>query len=98
MNNETINLFDLGCLVSLKIGAWSGRRMVSRADLVSVGIDPNALPSDLVNYGRKLLVSKEEIQAINKTEQRARYYLSQYSVPFGIANSFFVPMKLIPDV
>jgi hypothetical protein len=97
-NNETINLFDVGCLVSLKIGAWSGRRMISRADLVSVGIDPSALPTELVNYGRKLLVSKSEIQAITKTEQRARYYLSQYSVPFGIANAFFVPNSLIPDV
>jgi len=96
--NETLNLFDVGCLVSLSIGSWSGRRMVSREDCESLGIDTKALPDELVNLGRKLLVSKSEIQAISKIEQRARYYLSQFSVPFGIANSFFVPLKIVPDL
>lgn len=97
-NNETINLFEVGVLVNLKIGCWSGRKMVSRADFVSVGLDPDTLPSDLVNYGRKLLVNKAEIQTLTKIEQRARSYLANFSVPFGIANAHFVPIKLIPDI
>jgi len=95
---EEIKLFDLGCLINLKIGYWSARKMVSRADLISVGLDPDALPKDLVNYGRKLLVSKNEIQAISKVEQRARSYLAKYSAPFEAANCFFVPNKMIPDL
>lgn len=96
--SDEIKLFDLGCLCNLKIGMWSARRMVSRDDLISVGLDPDALPNDLVNYGRKLLVSKNEIQAISRVEQRARSYLAKYSAPFEAVNCFFVPNKLIPDV
>jgi uncharacterized protein YeeX (DUF496 family) len=98
MSEETIKLFDLGCLVNLKIGYWSARKMVSRADLISVKLDPDALPKDLVNYGRKLLVSKNEIQTISKVEQRARSYLAKYSAPFEAANCFFVPNKMIADL
>jgi len=98
MPDETINLFEVGVLVNLKIGCWSGRKMVSRADLISVGLDPDALPADLVNYGRKLLVNKAEIQTLTKIEQRARSYLANFSVPFGIANAHFVPLKLVPDI
>lgn len=97
-NNDTINLFEVGCLVNLRIGCWSGRRMVSRSDLVSVGMDPDALPKDLVNYGRKLLINRTEIQKLSRIEQRARAYLSSYSVPFGVASAHFVPSKMIPDI
>ena len=96
--SEEIKLFDLGCLINLKIGMWSARRMVSRADLVSVGLNPDALPKELVNYGRKLLVNRNEIQAISRVEQRARSYLSKFSMAFDAVNCFFVPNKLIPDV
>lgn len=96
--SEEIKLFDLGCLINLKIGMWSARRMISREDLISVGLDPDALPKDLVNYGRKLLVSKSEVQAISRVEQRARSYIAKYSAPFEAANCFFVPNKLIPDI
>lgn len=97
-NNEAINLFDLGSLINLKIGSWSARKMISRSDLVQVGLDPDKLPQDICNLGRKLLVSKTEIQAINRVEQRARYYLAQYATPFGIASCYFCPNKLLPDV
>ena len=97
-NDNTINLFDVGCLISLRIGGWSGRKMISRQDLISVGLDPDKLPSDICNFGRKLLISKIELQNISKIEQRSRYYLSQYSVPFGVCNAFFVPNKMVADV
>ncbi len=97
-NNDTINLFDLGSLINLKIGAWSGRKMISRSDLINVGLDPDKLPSDICNFGRKLLVSKSELQSISKIEQRARYYLSQFATPFGIASCFFAPNTLVPDL
>jgi len=97
-NNDTIQLFDVGCLISLRIGSWSGRKMISRQDLISVGLDPDKLPGDICNFGRKLLVSKSELQSISKIEQRSRYYLSQYSVPFGVCNAFFVPNKMVVDV
>jgi len=39
-DQDTINLFEVGCLVNLKIKMWSGRKMLTRADLVRVGYDP----------------------------------------------------------
>lgn len=97
-NTETLNLFELGTLVNLHIKSWSGRKMLTRADMQKVGINPDNLPSEIVNFGRKLLVPKADLQRINKIEQRARTYLSKWSAPFGIANSHFVPLKMIETV
>jgi len=95
---KTVNLFSLGCLVNLKIRSWSGRKMLTRADMVKVGYDPDLLPKDIVNPGRKLMVPKAELQAINRIEQNARRILDRWSVPFGIANAHFVPAKMLPTV
>jgi len=95
---KVVNLFDVGSLLNLSVGTWSGRKMLTKADFLNVGIDPSNLPEDIVNYGRKLLVPKSELQAITKIEQRARTYLANWSVPFGIANSHFVPVKKLADV
>ena len=97
-NSDTINLFDVGCLVNLKIRQWSGRKMLTRADLVRVGYDPDQLPEDIVNLGRKLMVPKSEIQALTQIEQRARKALERWSTPFGIANCHFVPLTMLPTV
>lgn len=97
-DNDTINLFEVGCLVNLKIGMWSGRKMLTRHDLTSVGYDPNLLPEEIVNLGRKLMVPKSELQALGQIEQRARKALDRWSVPFGIANAHFVPAKMLPTV
>ncbi len=97
-NQDTLSLFDVGCLVNLKIGYWAARRMVTRNDLISVGYDPDKLPSEIVNLGRKLLVPKSEIQVLNQIEQKARKSLERWSVPFGIANSHFIPLKILPTV
>ncbi len=96
--DQTINLFDVGCLFNLNIGTWSGRKMLTEADLKKVGIDPTGLPKDIVNYGRKLLVPKSELQVMTKIEQRARSYLSHWSVSFGAVNSHFVPFAMLPSV
>lgn len=95
---QAINLFDVGCLVNLRVGTWSGRKMLTRQNMLSVGINPDALPKDIVNLGRKLLVPKDEIQAMTHLDQRARKYLHKWSVPFGIANTHFVPVSKLPDV
>lgn len=98
LDKDTINLFSVGCLVNLKIKMWSGRKMLTRADLVRVGYDPDQLPEAIVNLGRKLIVPKTEIQALTQIEQRARKALERWSVPFGIANAHFVPNKMLPTV
>lgn len=97
-DKDTINLFEVGCLVNLRVGTWSGRKMLTRQDMANVGIDPDGLPEDIVNLGRKLLVPKAEIHAITQPEQHARKYLAKWSVPFGIANSHFVPINILPSV
>ena len=97
-DKDTINLFDVGCLVNLKIKTWSGRKMLTRADLVRVGYDPDNLPEDIVNLGRKLLVPKEELHHLTQIEQLARKALYRWSTPFGISNSHFVPAKMLPTV
>lgn len=96
--NDAINLFEIGCLVSLNIGTWSGRKMLTKADYQKVGIDPSKLPEEIVNYGRKLLVPRSELRVMVNIEQLARKYLSTWSVPFGIANAHFVPVAKLPDV
>lgn len=96
---DTINLFEVGCLVNLKVSMWSGRKMLTRADLVRVGYDdPDALPKEIVNLGRKLMVPKSELQYLTQIEQRARKALERWSVPFGIANSHFVPSTMLLSV
>lgn len=97
-NQDTIKLFDLGTLVNLRIGGWSGRKILTRNDLVQVGYDPDNLPSDIINLGRKLLVPKSELQTINKVEQKARKILEKWSVPFGISSSHFVPANMVPTI
>jgi len=98
IEQNTINLFSVGCLVNLKIRQWSGRKMLTRADLVRVGYDPEKLPEEIVNLGRKLMVPKYELQALTQIEQRARKALERWSTPFGISNSHFVPIKMLPTV
>ncbi len=97
-DKNPIKLFEVGCLVNLKVHMWSGRKMLTRADLVKVGYDPDQLPEDIVNLGRKLMVPKEELQALTRIEQRARKALERWSVPFGIASAHFVPNKMLPTV
>jgi len=97
-DEQAVNLFDVGCLVNLSIGMWSGRKMITEEDLRKVGIDPASLPRDIVNYGRKLLVPKSELKVMNNIQQRARVYLAKWSVPFGISSSHFVPVKMLPSV
>lgn len=98
VKDDTINLFDVGALVNLKITTWSARKMITRADLVRVGYDPDSLPEEICNLGRKLLVPKSEIQSLTQIEQRARKALERFSVPFGIASAHFIPIKLLPTV
>ncbi len=97
-NNGHINLFELGYLVDLSIGSWSGRKMITMRDLRKLGFDTTKLPPAITNPGRKLLVPKQELLVINRIEQRARTYLDQWSVPFGIGNSHFVPLSVLPEV
>lgn len=98
VNDDTINLFDVGALVNLRVKMWSARKMITRADLIKVGYDPDKLPVDICNLGRKLLVPKSEIQALTRIEQKARKSLERFSVPFGIANSHFVPIKMLQHI
>jgi len=98
VKKDTINLFEVGCLVNLSIRMWSGRKMLTRSDLARVGYDPEALPKDIVNLGRKLMVPKAELQALTQIEQRARKALERWSVPFGIANAHFVPSTMLLSV
>lgn len=95
-NKDTICLFDVGCLVNLKIKMWSGRKMLTRSDLVQLGYDPNKLPNDIVNLGRKLIVPKEELQVLAQIEKRARKALEKWSVPFGIVSAHFIPSHMLP--
>lgn len=96
--NQAVNLFDVGALFNLQISTWSGRKMLTRTDLVRLGYDPDNLNADLVNLGRKLMVPKAELAALTQIEQRARKVLSRFSVPFGVANAHFVPVKMLPTV
>jgi hypothetical protein len=98
LDKDTINLFDVGCLLNLKIGMWSGRKMLTRPDLIQLGYDPDKLPKDIVNLGRKLMVPKEEIQALTQIERRGRKALERWSVPFGVANAHFIPASMLPTV
>lgn len=98
MSNDTINLFDCGALLNLRIRSWSARKMITRADLVRVGVDPNPLPAEICNLGRKTLVPKTEIEALTRIEQRARKAIERFSVPFGVASAHFIPLKLVSTV
>lgn len=98
ISDDTISLFNVGCLINLRVGTWSARRMLTREDMVSMDVDPHNLPEDLVNPGRKLLVPKAELQLLTHLEQKARKYLEKWSVPFGISNCHFVPINLLNDV
>lgn len=98
VKDDTINLFDVGALINLKITTWSARKMITRTDLIKVGYDPDQLPKDVCNLGRKLLVPKAELQALTQIEQRARKAIERFSVPFGIASAHFIPIKLLPTV
>lgn len=95
---DTINLFEVGCLVNLRIRSWSGRKMLTRSDMVRMGYNPDKLPEDIVNLGRKLMVPKTEIQALINIEQQARKSLEKWSVPFGICSAHFVPATMLPTV
>jgi len=97
-DQDTINLFSLGVLVNLRIRQWSGRKMITRSDLLKVGYDPDKLPPDICNLGRKLLVGKSELQAFTQIEQRARKVLERWSVPFNVASAHFVPIKMLPTI
>lgn len=97
-DQNSIKLFDVGALVNLRVKTWSGRKMLTRADLIKVGYDPDQLPEDIVNLGRKLMVPKEELQALTRIEQQARKALEKWSVPFGVASAHFVPNKMLPTV
>jgi hypothetical protein len=98
VKEDTINLFKLGTLVNLKVSTWSGRKALTRADIMDVGLDPDGLPESIVNLGSKFLVPKTELQALNHLEQKARKYLDKWSVAFGISNAHFVPAKMLPSV
>lgn len=95
---NTINLFDIGVLVNLRIKMWTARKIITRADLIEVGFDPDKLPADICNLGRKMLVPKSEIQALTRIDQRARKSLERFSVPFGICNAHFIPIKMLITV
>ncbi|KKM85697.1 hypothetical protein LCGC14_1286390 [marine sediment metagenome] len=96
--DQTINLFEVGCLINLGIGTWSGTKMCTVADYKSMGLDSNKLPVDMVNLGKKLLVPKAELQIMTKIEQRARSYLSNWSIAFKAVNSHFIPTTMLPSV
>lgn len=98
VQGEIVNLFDLGSLMQITIGTWSGRKKLTRADLSRCGINPDGLPEDIISLGRKLLVPKDELLKFNQIEQQARGYLARWSISFGIARSQFVPVDLIPEV
>ena len=98
LEKDTINLFNVGALMNLRVKMWSGRKMLTRTDLIKVGYDPDHLPADIVNLGRKSLVPKAELQNLTRIEQQARKGLERFSVPFGIANSHFVPIKMLPTI
>jgi len=98
VNTETINLFDVGVLVNLRIRSWSGRKMVTVADMAKLDVNIDAIPDELVNLGRKLMVPKKEIRKLGQIEQQARQALDRWSVPFGIASASFVPLKMMPTV
>lgn len=97
-DQDTINLFDLGALCNLKIRMYSARKMLTRTDLVRIGYDPDNLPEEIVNLGRKLLVPKSELQNLTQIEQRARKALERFSIPFPIASAHFIPIKMLPTV
>ena len=97
-NTDTINLFDVGVLVNLRIRSWSGRKMVTAADMAKLEVNTEAIPDELVNLGRKLMVPKEEIRKLGQIEQQARQALDRWSVPFGIASASFVPISMMPTV
>lgn len=97
-NQETINLFQLGCLVNLHIRQWGGRKKITRQDLLNVGLDPQKLPPDICGLGRKLLVSKSELDVLTKLGQRARGCLEKWSMPFNAIGCHFVPIKFIPTI
>jgi hypothetical protein len=97
-NQETINLFQLGCLVNLKIRMWSGRKRLTKNDIINMGYDPEKLPDDVVNLGGKFLVSKDELDVLTKLAQRGRNCLDKWSIPFGISNAHFLPTKMIPTI
>ena len=100
MSNEEqqISLFKLGSLVNLRISAWSARKMMTPTDMSRMGIDIKDLPVEIVNLGRKMLVPIDAIKRISKIEQKARTFLARWSVQFGPASCFFVPITKLPDV
>lgn len=93
-----IKLFECGVLIQLGISFWSMRAMLTRDDYRRVGINPDKLPKDLVNLGRKLLVPKEIADDFISLDHAARNFLGDWSVTFGISNTHFVPFSKLQAV
>lgn len=94
---QVYKLFDMGVLTQLNIGYWSCYKMLTREDLLSLGIDSESIP-DLVNLGRKLLVPKEERANFSEMESKARNALKRWSVPFPVIGAYFVPLGRLAQI
>jgi len=97
-SNESIKLFDKGVLLNLRVSMWSGKQKFTRGDMLVMGVDDSPIPEDVVSYGRKLLVSKEELQAFTRIQSNARNYINQFSSNFGISNTHFICLPFIENV
>jgi hypothetical protein len=89
---ETRRIWETGVLIDLEIHQWTGTSALDSSDL---GLP--ALP-EIYQLGRKYLVPRHLLREIQATAQRAYRTLEQYSVPFPVGRSRFVPLQAAPTL
>jgi hypothetical protein len=96
MNANTVtenNIFEKGMLISLNMGAYSGRKKLDKDQLEN-------LPKEIVRGVHDLFehAFKEKLEAISKHDSETRGNVKALSVPFPIDGIYFLSYERIENV
>lgn len=91
-DTRPVHIWETGVLVCLDIHMWTG----------TAGLDPDdlGLPQvpEIYALGRKYLVPRHLLRAIQSTATRAYRALEHHSVPFPVGRARFVPLQAAPTL
>ncbi len=95
INEEPINLFQLGILFTIHASYWTGRAGNAPEELSLSSDDIQA--KAIASFGSKDLVDPQQARKVfQQIEKKARHELARYSRPFAAANAHFVPWDHAP--
>lgn len=95
INEEPINLFQLGILFTIHASYWTGRAGNVAEEL---SLSPDRIQAKAIaSFGTKDLVDPEQARKVfQQIEKKARHVLAKFSRPFAAANAHFVPWDHAP--